>query len=93
MATAVNRLAQISSQVAPAAMTYTQLRVSIIGSGNWGTAVAKIVAENTAAHREFHPTVKMWMHEETIKYEGKDQKLTEVFNQTHQNVKYVFNMC
>ena len=65
------------------------LRVSIIGSGNWGTAVAKIVAENTATHAQFAPKVKMWMHEEIVRYEGKDQKLTEVFNKTHQNVKYL----
>lgn len=83
-----NRLSQISNQLIPSTTTNGPLRVSIIGSGNWGTAVAKIVAENThLLHDRFAPLVKMWMHEETVKFEGKDRMLTEVFNETHQNVK------
>lgn len=61
-------------------------RVGIIGSGNWGTAVAKIVAENTAEKPEvFEKQVNMWVFEEEI--EG--QKLTDIINSKHENVKYL----
>ncbi|PSK35246.1 glycerol-3-phosphate dehydrogenase (NAD(+)) [Candidozyma pseudohaemuli] len=61
-------------------------RICIIGSGNWGTAVAKLVAENTAEKPEiFEPKVNMWVFEEEI--EGK--KLTEIINTDHENVKYL----
>ncbi len=40
-------------------------KVAVIGSGNWGSAIAKIVAENTAAHTElFEPEVQMRVFEE-----------------------------
>lgn len=42
-------------------------RVSIIGSGNWGSAIGKILAENTRGHADlFEPTVRMWVYEELI---------------------------
>lgn len=61
-------------------------RIAIIGSGNWGTAVAKLVAENTAEKPEiFQKQVNMWVFEEDIN--GK--KLTEIINTEHENVKYL----
>lgn len=61
-------------------------RVAIIGSGNWGTAVARIVAQNTSEKPEiFEKDVNMWVFEEEI--EGK--KLTEIINTEHENVKYL----
>lgn len=80
------RLSQISSHVTPK----EPLRVSVIGSGNWGNALAKIVAENTGKPGQtlFAKEVKMWMYEEMIQHEGREQKITEVFNRTHENVKY-----
>lgn len=61
-------------------------RIAVIGSGNWGTAVAKIVAENTAEKPDvFHKEVNMWVFEEDI--DGK--KLTEIINTEHENVKYL----
>ncbi|CAI5760582.1 unnamed protein product [Candida verbasci] len=61
-------------------------KVSIIGSGNWGTAVAKLVAENTSEKPEiFQKDVQMWVFEEEIN--GK--KLTEIINTEHENVKYL----
>lgn len=66
------------------------LRVGVIGSGNWGTAIAKIVAENTAQNAKFARQVKMWVFEETItSKDGTQEKLTEIFNRTHVNVKYL----
>jgi len=61
-------------------------KVAIIGSGNWGSAIAKIIGFNVRRNPEvFDPEVRMWMFEED--FEGK--KLSEVFNTTHQNPKYL----
>ncbi|KAL3484197.1 NAD-dependent glycerol-3-phosphate dehydrogenase N-terminus-domain-containing protein [Aspergillus germanicus] len=75
-------------------------QVAVIGSGNWGSTIGKILSENTAAHPDiFHKEVRMWVFEEDItvpedsphrsKYGDKPQKLTEVINATHENVKYL----
>ena len=61
-------------------------KIAVIGSGNWGTAVGKIVAENALRHStRFVKEVKMWTFEEMID----DQKLTSIINMTHENVKYL----
>ncbi|XP_075466037.1 glycerol-3-phosphate dehydrogenase [NAD(+)], cytoplasmic-like [Ascaphus truei] len=61
------------------------LRVTIIGSGNWGSAISKIIGNNTKKSNRFAPLVNMWVFEELI--EGR--KLTEIINQEHENVKYL----
>ncbi|XP_034279206.1 glycerol-3-phosphate dehydrogenase 1-like protein [Pantherophis guttatus] len=61
------------------------LKVCIIGSGNWGSAIAKIVGQNTKSSNQFDPVVKMWVFEELIN----GRKLTEIINQEHENVKYL----
>jgi len=61
-------------------------KVCIIGSGNWGSAIAKIVGQNTAAHPDlFVKETPMWVFEEEIK----GRKLTEIINTDHENVKYL----
>ncbi|KDQ07303.1 hypothetical protein BOTBODRAFT_38921 [Botryobasidium botryosum FD-172 SS1] len=61
-------------------------RVAIIGSGNWGSAIARIAASNAKANpRQFHPEIIMWTHEED--FEGRP--LTEVINSTHENPRYL----
>ncbi|PVG03072.1 putative glycerol-3-phosphate dehydrogenase [Serendipita vermifera] len=61
-------------------------RVAIIGSGNWGSAIASVAAKNVLLHAEkFDPTVTMWVFEED--YEGRP--LSEVVNETHINPKYL----
>lgn len=61
-------------------------KISIIGSGNWGTAVAKLVAENTKEKTDlFQAEVQMWVFQEDI--EG--EKLTDIINREHENVKYL----
>ena len=60
-------------------------KVCIIGSGNWGCAIARIVGKNAAALSSVDTEVCMWVFEEEV--EGK--KLTEIINTTHCNVKYL----
>lgn len=60
-------------------------RVAIIGSGNWGSAIARIVGTNVKEQDGFHEEVKMWVFEEMV--DGR--KLTEIINQDHVNVKYL----
>ncbi|KAL3567830.1 hypothetical protein D5086_030481 [Populus alba] len=61
-------------------------RVTIVGSGNWGSVAAKLIASNTLKLASFHDEVRMWVFEETL---PTGQKLTEVINQTNENVKYL----
>ncbi|KFM77204.1 Glycerol-3-phosphate dehydrogenase 1-like protein, partial [Stegodyphus mimosarum] len=60
-------------------------KVTIIGSGNWGTAIARIVGNNVKNFEEFDNTVKMYVFEELV--DGK--KLSEIINTQHENVKYL----
>ncbi|ODO08912.1 glycerol-3-phosphate dehydrogenase (NAD(+)) [Cryptococcus wingfieldii CBS 7118] len=64
-----------------------QEKVAIIGSGNWGTAIARLAGINTAKHTDVFDgsRVPMWVFEE--EFEGK--KLTEVINTEHENKKYL----
>ncbi|KAI0482513.1 NAD-dependent glycerol-3-phosphate dehydrogenase N-terminus-domain-containing protein [Xylariaceae sp. FL0804] len=65
-------------------------KVTVVGSGNWGSTIAKIIAENTKTHTElFEEDVQMWVFEEEVTYDGKPQKLTDVINHHHENVKYL----
>jgi glycerol-3-phosphate dehydrogenase (NAD+) len=63
--------------------------VTIVGSGNWGMAIAKIVAGNTARHEAFEDEVTVWMFDEDVQHRGKKRKLSEVFNETKENTKYL----
>lgn len=61
-------------------------KVAIIGSGNWGSAIARIVGENVVNFANvFDSIVKMYVFEELV--EGR--KLTEIINKEHENVKYL----
>lgn len=78
-------------------------KVCVVGSGNWGTTIAKVVAENTKEQTElFEEEVQMWVFEEEYQlskdskhYEAgsqlctKPQKLTKLINTLHENVKYL----
>ncbi|KAJ5335019.1 Dehydrogenase multihelical [Penicillium brevicompactum] len=75
-------------------------KITVVGSGNWGCAIAKIVAENAAAYPDlFEEKVEMWVFEENVEvpqtsknYNASNagpQKLTEVINTVHENVKYL----
>ncbi|KAI9291744.1 NAD-dependent glycerol-3-phosphate dehydrogenase [Neoconidiobolus thromboides FSU 785] len=60
-------------------------KVCIVGSGNWGSAIAKIIGENVQNSPKFDKDVNMWVYEENI--DGR--KLTDIINTEHENVKYL----
>ena len=60
-------------------------KVAIIGSGNWGSAIAKIVGRNVLGTDQFEDDVHMWVFEEQV--DGKN--LTDIINTEHENVKYL----
>ena len=75
-------------------------KVCVVGSGNWGTTIAKVVAENAKQHSDiFEPEVQMWVFEENYKipedskhYDARNsepQKLTALINRLHENPKYL----
>ena len=57
----------------------------IIGSGNWGSAIAKIVGRNVLDRELFDDEVTMWVYQEQV--DGKN--LTDIINTEHENVKYL----
>jgi len=64
-------------------------KVTVVGSGNWGCAIAKVIAQNTSRLPQFHDTVSMWMFEEQVEHRGVKRKLSEVFNESKENIKYL----
>ncbi|KAI9639588.1 NAD-dependent glycerol-3-phosphate dehydrogenase C-terminus-domain-containing protein [Dioszegia hungarica] len=61
-------------------------KITIVGSGNWGSAIARIAGNNVKQNPDmFDEQVKMWVFEE--EFEGK--KLTEIINEEHENRKYL----
>ena len=61
------------------------LKICILGSGNWGCAIARIIGHKAQRHSEFHTEVKMYVYEEMVG--GK--KLTDIINSKHENVEYL----
>jgi len=64
-------------------------KVCIIGSGNWGSAIATIVGKNCEILSHCDSQVNMWVYEEMVDFEGERRKLTEVINTHHENIKYL----
>merc|ERR1719238_2250081 len=60
-------------------------KICMIGSGNFGSALVRILGRNALRHDVFDNEVKMYVHEEMI--DGKP--LTEIINTTNENVKYL----
>lgn len=83
---ATSRLQQVSNYFSTSSGPAQKFRVAVIGSGNWGTTVAKVIAENTALRSdEFHKDVKMWVYQEQIN----GRNITDIINEEHENVKYL----
>ncbi|TBU20727.1 NAD-dependent glycerol-3-phosphate dehydrogenase [Hamiltosporidium tvaerminnensis] len=62
-----------------------QFKVSIVGGGNFGTAIAKLLAENVLNLKSYSPEITMWLYEEYIN----EIPLTQIINTTHINTKYL----
>ncbi|CAD5121559.1 DgyrCDS10058 [Dimorphilus gyrociliatus] len=60
-------------------------KVCIVGSGNWGMVIAKIIGNNVQNTKDFETSVSMYVFEEMV--EGR--KLTEIINTDHENTKYL----
>lgn len=60
-------------------------RIAILGSGNWGSTIAKIVGNNVLSLPNYEPQVRMLVYEEDV--DGR--KLTDIINTDHENVKYL----
>jgi len=61
-------------------------KVALLGSGNWGSAIAKIIGQNVTKFKdEFEEEIKMYVYEEQI--DGRP--LTQIINTQHENVKYL----
>ncbi|XP_076682453.1 glycerol-3-phosphate dehydrogenase [NAD(+)], cytoplasmic isoform X1 [Andrena cerasifolii] len=66
--------------------TPAKKRICVVGSGNWGSAIAKIVGANVVKYNnKFETRVTMYVYEEIVN----SQKLTDIINQLHENVKYL----
>ncbi len=75
-----------SSSSAAASGSQKKHKVAIVGSGNWGSAIARIAGQNTQRHSDiFEHEVQMYVFEED--YKGKP--LSQVINETHENPKYL----
>ena len=66
-------------------------KVCLVGSGNWGSAIATIVGKNCARLPYCDSRVNMWVYEEDVVTGpgGETDKLSHVINQRHENVKYL----
>lgn len=73
------------SQSSETKLSWEPKRVCIVGSGNWGSAICRLIGANTKLRDEFAEEVRMWVFEEEV--DGR--KLTEIINTEHENVKYL----
>lgn len=65
-------------------------KVCIVGSGNWGSAIATLVGRNCERLQNCDSQVNMWVFEEMIEIEeGSMMKLTDIINSRHENTKYL----
>ncbi|CAM9297521.1 unnamed protein product [Ectocarpus sp. 6 AP-2014] len=64
-------------------------RVAIVGSGNWGSAIARIVGRNVIEQEGFEHQIRQWVFPEKVSHNGVEACLTEVINKEHENVKYL----
>lgn len=66
-------------------------QICIIGSGNWGSAIATILGRNAARLPFCNDQVNMWVFEETVTVPPGNMtaKLSHVINTRNENVKYL----
>ncbi|CAF0731089.1 unnamed protein product [Adineta steineri] len=68
-------------------MASSQKSIALVGSGNWGSAIAGHIGEKIRDLKgQYNERLLMWCKEETL---DDGRKLTEVINKEHENVKYL----
>lgn len=68
-------------------------KICLVGSGNWGSAIASIIGKNSAKFNDtFQPEICMYVYEEEVEWKGAQRKLSQVINEEHENVKYLPGM-
>lgn len=73
-------------------MAMEKEQICIIGSGNWGSAIATVLGRNAAKLPFCNSEVRMWVFEEEVPLpddKSKTAKLSEVINTRHENIKYL----
>ena len=74
-------------------MTESKHKICVVGSGNWGSAIARIIGMNTIKNSHiFEPIVKMFVHDEPINVDGQQHMLAQYINEFHCNLKYLPNI-
>ena len=66
--------------------------ICIIGSGNWGCAIATVLGRNAARLPFCNDNVNMWVFDEEVTVPSDDEStamLSDVINNLHENVKYL----
>lgn len=61
------------------------MKIAVVGAGNWGTTVARLVAKNIAGNAEFDSQVKLWIYDEPYN----NTTLSKYINTHHENPKYL----
>ncbi|GAA5849337.1 hypothetical protein JCM5353_006742 [Sporobolomyces roseus] len=64
-------------------------KVCVIGSGSWGTALARLAAQNAGEREGFDDEVRFWVRQREIPGKG---LLTDIINETHENARYLPEM-
>lgn len=60
-------------------------KICVVGSGSWGSVVAKIIGNNVQGKSSYVDRVSLYVHDEIV--DGK--KLSEIINLKHENTKYL----
>ena len=60
-------------------------KIAMVGSGNFGSALVRILGQNALRHPVFDDEVKMYVYEEMVDGEP----LTQLINKHNENVKYL----
>lgn len=60
-------------------------KVCIVGSGRWGSVIAKIIGHNVLQDSVFYHHIPLWVNDELFN----GRKLTDIINSKHENIKYL----